>query len=217
MAQWRALGPGEMRAKWSTAAGVFLFPPGEPWLRGGGLTGRNIGDIVGCQADVDRIWGYDGAGGLVGHNWYEGCIVGRRATCNDVHAWKVSAGGLVGTNDGGVGGLAGGISFCCVLDSHAIGQISTCNGRKSIVPSRDDASNDEERRHQAGRLGGLGRSGGSAGDPRCDFGCFRLTLRGGQAIIKMLFHLAPAFPPTTSSKSRGTFSWRGSLGPLRTT
>jgi hypothetical protein len=76
----------------------------------GGLAGRNLGDIVNCQADTDWVLGYQGVGGLVGSNDVAGRIVGCRATGEQVRAFR-SAGGLAGMNAGYIIGswAAGGV------------------------------------------------------------------------------------------------------------
>ena len=70
----------------------------------GGLVGRNTGDITDCRADTDLVWGYQCVGGLVGCNFSEGRIVGCRAACSQVCAYKHGAGGLVGVNSGSIVG-----------------------------------------------------------------------------------------------------------------
>jgi len=78
------------------------------------------------------------------------------------------------------------------------------------VPSLESSASNGERGHvEWGGWGDSGCSGRATRGSRVGFwGRFRLTLGAGESIIKMLFHLAPAFPPTTSSKSRGTFHRR---------
>jgi hypothetical protein len=50
------------------------------------------------------VWGYQCVGSLVGCNFSEGRIVGCRAACSRVCAYKHGAGGLVGVNSGSIVG-----------------------------------------------------------------------------------------------------------------
>ena len=97
----------------------------------GGLVGWNKGDIVYCRADTNLVWGFQYVGGLVGTNDLEGRIVGSRAECRDVYAWKTSAGGLVGANAGYIVG-----SYATVQFSDGISRIAMAGwSAVTVAPS----------------------------------------------------------------------------------
>jgi hypothetical protein len=118
----------------------------------GALVGRNRGDILYCRANTEFVRGYESAGGLVGYNEIAGRIVGCYAACKHVYAWKYNAGGLVGTNDGYIGGcyatgevLGWDFSYNYGgLVGNSYGTILNCHSDSSITTDR-----------QSVRLGGL--------------------------------------------------------------